>query len=72
MQRGAWVFVDTRKLGAMSEMLDGCFHIVPQGGPDMHHVDLGCWCNPRVVWSPEAGTCIVSHRRVAPTVTHGS
>lgn len=72
MDRGAWVFVDTRKLGALSSMLDGFFHIVPKDSPEMHHVDLACWCEARVIWSPEAGTCIVSHRRVAPPVHHGS
>ena len=67
-----WSFVDTRKLGDISPMLDGLFHIVPRGEGG-HYLDISCWCEPRVIWSPEAGTAIVSHWRVEPAeVPHGA
>ena len=56
-----WAMIDTRLQGAMSQFLDGLFHIVPRS-EERHQLDLTCWCEPRVNWSPEAGTCIVSHR----------
>lgn len=59
----SWVYVDTRRMGAMSEMLDGLFHIVPRESTKMHCLRLECWCEPRVIWSPGAETCIVSHWR---------
>lgn len=62
-----WVYFDTRRAGHMAHLLDGMFHIVPRNEGKTHSVEIGCWCSPRVVWSPEAETCIVSHRAMRET-----
>jgi hypothetical protein len=61
----SWTYVDTRRMGALSRLLDGLFHIIPSGDAG-HSLGVACWCEPRVIWSPEAGTAIVSHWRVEP------
>ena len=60
------VIVDTRRFGAMAEFMDGFVHIVPRRAFNDHWVQMDCWCDPRVVWSEEGGTLLVSHKHRKP------
>lgn len=60
--------IDTRVLGAVSQILDGFVHVIPRQGVKPHVLNILCWCSPMVRWGGnlEAGidgdTCVVSHR----------
>lgn len=60
------IIIDTRDLGAMSALMDGMVHIIPKRGHQHHNLQMACWCDPRVVWSAEGGTCLVNHRHRRP------
>jgi hypothetical protein len=56
--------IDTRDQGAMSLLMDGFIHIVPRVAVYNHVLNIKCWCDPRILWLEEAGTCLVSHKHL--------
>ena len=60
------ILIDTRKLGAISALMDGFLHIIPQRTADMHCLNTQCWCDPRLVWPENGDTVIVSHKHKRP------
>ena len=62
-----WLSVDTRQLGqSRDSKFDGFLHIVPKAMAKIHHIDVKCWCEPRVAWDPDVDTVMVSHRDIRP------
>lgn len=65
-------YIDTRMFGDMSALMDGFIHIVPTSSIHKHWIAIDCWCDPRLIWSEEGGTIIVSHRHLkAPENVYG-
>jgi len=60
-----WLQVDTRQLGRdRSSKFDGFLHLLPKKMAKRHFVDIGCWCEPRLIWPEGGATLLVSHRDV--------
>lgn len=53
--------IDTRKLGAVSQMLDGFVHVLPGKPKDVHLLTMNCWCDPKMTWPKDGDTCVVKH-----------
>lgn len=67
MSSRKWLSVDTRHLGHTREStFDGFLHLLPRAMAKQHIIDIRCWCEPRILWSVEADTILVSHRDLNP------
>lgn len=67
MGKTRWKIIDTRRLGKdRSSPFDGFVHILPKALESIHVMGLRCWCSPRVIWSDEGETLLVSHKNKRP------